>query len=81
MAGGGPRRSDCKAAFFKGVQGARTLAGLARTVSRRLFRLFHPGAAAPELPVFLRRMTWADLGEEDGIERLIWGITGRRPAR
>ncbi len=40
-----------------------------------------PGAAAPELPVFLRRMTWADLGEEDGIERLIWGITGRRPAR
>jgi GTPase SAR1 family protein len=40
-----------------------------------------PGAAAPELPVFLRRMTWVDLGEEDGIERLIWGITGRRPAR
>jgi hypothetical protein len=38
-----------------------------------------PGAIAPELPVFLRRMTWVDLGEGDGIERLIWGITGRKP--
>ena len=40
-----------------------------------------PGSATPELPVFLRRMTWVDLREEDGIERLIWGITGRRPTR
>ena len=37
-----------------------------------------PGAAAPELPIFLRRMTWVDLGKANGIERLIWGITGRR---
>jgi GTPase SAR1 family protein len=39
-----------------------------------------PEAATPELPVFLRRMTWVDLGKADGIERLIWGITGRKPA-
>jgi GTPase SAR1 family protein len=39
-----------------------------------------PAAAVPELPVFLRRMTWVDLGKADGIERLIWGITGRKPA-
>ena len=39
-----------------------------------------PGAVTPELPVFLRRMTWVDLGKADGIERLIWGITGRKPA-
>jgi hypothetical protein len=25
-----------------------------------------PGAAALELPVFLRRMTWVDLGEAEG---------------
>jgi hypothetical protein len=39
-----------------------------------------PEAAVPELPVFLRRMTWVDLGKAAGIERLIWGITGRKPA-
>jgi len=42
-----------------------------------------PGATptTPELPVFLRRMTWVDLRAQDaaGIERLIWGITGRKP--
>ena len=40
-----------------------------------------PEAAAPELPVFLRSMTWVDLRTEndDGIELLIWGITGRKP--
>lgn len=42
-----------------------------------------PGATNPDqLPVFLRRMTWVDLRARDaaGIERLIWGITGRKPA-
>ena len=41
-----------------------------------------PGAARPALPVFLRGMTWVDLQDQDdaGIERLIWGITGRKPA-
>ena len=38
-----------------------------------------PGAVAPRLPVFLRGMTWVDLRAQDGIELLIWGITGRKP--
>ena len=40
-----------------------------------------PEAAEPELPVFLRSMTWVDLRaqDDDGIELLIWGITGRKP--
>jgi GTPase SAR1 family protein len=40
-----------------------------------------PGAAVPALPVFLRPMTWVDLRTRNaaGIERLIWGITGRKP--
>ena len=41
-----------------------------------------PKASAPdELPIFLRGMTWVDLRTPDaeGVERLIWGITGRRP--
>jgi hypothetical protein len=38
-------------------------------------------AAAPTLPLLLRGMTWVDLREQDpaAIERLIWGITGRKP--
>jgi hypothetical protein len=40
-----------------------------------------PEAIAPELPLFLRGMTWVDLRIGGaGIERLTWGITGRRPA-
>jgi hypothetical protein len=44
-----------------------------------------PGApAVPTLPIFLRELTWVDL--RDGvtpamIERLVWGITGRKPRR
>ena len=40
-----------------------------------------PKATAPKLPLFLRSMTWVDLriDEAAGVERLIWGITGRRP--
>jgi GTPase SAR1 family protein len=42
-----------------------------------------PGATAPELPIFLQAMTWVDLrGQEPAqVERLIWGITGRKPER
>jgi hypothetical protein len=42
-----------------------------------------PGAVAPILPVFLRGMTWVDLRTQDpaAIERLIWGITGRKPGQ
>jgi hypothetical protein len=40
-----------------------------------------PEATEPEVPLFLRGMTWVDLrgAEAAGIDRLIWGITGRRP--
>jgi GTPase SAR1 family protein len=38
-----------------------------------------PGATAPALPVFLKGLTWVDLRAADGFERLIWGITGRKP--
>jgi len=37
----------------------------------------------PELPLFLRQFTWVDLREglgEHGLERLVWGVTGRGPA-
>ena len=42
-----------------------------------------PGSTPAELPVFLQGRTWVDLRAHDvvGIERLIWGITGRKPAR
>ena len=34
----------------------------------------------PELPIFLKSMTWVDFREQDpdAIKRLIWGITGQR---
>jgi len=37
---------------------------------------------APELPVFLRAMTWVDFRQSDPepMDRLEWGITGVRPA-
>lgn len=42
-----------------------------------------PGAPAkPELPLFLETFTWVDLRgglTPEGLERLIWGITGRKP--
>jgi TIR domain len=38
--------------------------------------------SAPELPVFLRAMTWVDFrqSEAEPLDRLEWGITGVRPA-
>ncbi|HPM79585.1 MAG TPA: GNAT family N-acetyltransferase [Candidatus Anammoximicrobium sp.] len=42
-----------------------------------------PGAAAePELPFFLSNRTWVDLRgglTKDGLAKLIWGITGKKP--
>jgi len=37
--------------------------------------------ATPKLPVFLRAMTWVDfrVSDPDPFERLVWGVTGRRP--
>lgn len=44
-----------------------------------------PGAPeAPRLPFFLKRFTWVDLREgmtQEGIDRLLWGATGRKPDR
>ena len=40
--------------------------------------------ATPELPLFLQQFTWVDLrgGLTDaGLDRLEWGITGRKPSR
>ncbi len=42
-----------------------------------------PGAPrSPELPLFLAQNTWVDLRDgltEEGLDRLQWGITGRKP--
>jgi tetratricopeptide (TPR) repeat protein len=42
-----------------------------------------PGAPEePDLPLFLRNFTWLDLRtgiDTDGLEKLIWGITGKKP--
>ena len=37
----------------------------------------------PELPIFLEGMTWVDFRQKDPdpLERLIWGITGKRPGK
>ena len=44
-----------------------------------------PGAPeAPELPFFLKNFTWSDLRsgyDVEGLDRLEWGITGRKPER
>lgn len=43
-----------------------------------------PGAGGePELPLFLRGMTWVDFrsADPDPLAQLIWGITGQRPSR
>ena len=40
--------------------------------------------ATPKLPLFLAQYTWVDLRggfTEDGLDRLQWGITGRRPGQ
>ena len=43
-----------------------------------------PGAPQqPDLPLFLKAFTWVDLRgglNDDGLDRLVWGITGRKPA-
>jgi len=40
-----------------------------------------PGAQISSLPTFLRSFNWVELREMDSkeIERLVWGITGRKP--
>jgi hypothetical protein len=43
--------------------------------------LLEDAPAEPKLPLFLEGMTWVDFraGDRDAFDRLIWGITGRRP--
>ena len=65
---------------------AELRAALARAVQdgRPVIPILLPDAPAePELPLFLRNRTWVDLrrDQEDGLDRLVWGITGRRPLR
>ena len=42
-----------------------------------------PGSTmAPELPLFLANRTWVDLRDgwtDEGMAKLVWGITGRKP--
>ncbi len=44
-----------------------------------------PGAPSqPNLPIFLTQFTWVDLRAgltPEGLDRLVWGITGRKPER
>ena len=46
--------------------------------------LLLPGAPQePDLPLFLKAFAWVDLRDgvtTDGINRLVWGITGQKPA-
>ena len=50
---------------------------------RPIIPVLLPGATAPPLPLFLRRLTWVKLRKKDsvGIDLLVWGITGQRPQR
>ena len=58
---------------------------LSQYVERKLpvIPVLLPGAPQkPALPVFLGGLTWVDLREgitDDGLDRLEWGITGKRP--
>jgi tetratricopeptide (TPR) repeat protein len=60
---------------------------LSQMVKRKLpvIPVLLPGCPqAPELPLFLGEVTWVDLREgltEDGLDRLEWGITGKKPRR
>jgi hypothetical protein len=35
----------------------------------------------PQLPIFLKGMTWVDFRQSDAMENLIWGITGVKPSK
>jgi tetratricopeptide (TPR) repeat protein len=58
---------------------------LAQLVKRKLpvVPVLLPGCPkAPDLPLFLGGVTWVDLRDgvtEEGLDRLEWGITGRKP--
>lgn len=73
--GAGPwETEEMRAALQLAVDDRQTL----RPVIPVLLR----GAHKPALPLFLRSRTWVDLGEGDddekALDRLLWGITGRK---
>jgi len=51
--------------------------------NKRVIPVLLPGASErPQLPAFLSLHTWVDLRtgfEKEGINKLIWGITGKKP--
>jgi len=59
---------------------------LSEFVNRKLpvIPVLLPGAPQqPNLPLFLKAFTWVDLRSgfsDDGLDRLVWGITGQKPA-
>jgi hypothetical protein len=78
------------AAVFVGREGIgpwqrQELDGFLREFNKRgcpVIPVLLPGAGGePELPLFLRGMTWVDFRESapDPLAQLIWGITGQRP--
>jgi nucleotide-binding universal stress UspA family protein len=79
---------DCAAVFVgeSGVgpwQEQEMRAFLERFVERRcsVIPVLLPSARSkPQLPIFLRGLTWVDLrsGDEEGYKYLIWGITGKK---
>ena len=61
----------------------RSALRLAVTEKRPVIPVLLPDAPlTPALPMFLGNRTWVDLRgglTKDGLERLVWGITGKRP--
>jgi TIR domain len=79
------------AAVFVGHDGIgpwqrQELDGFLREFNKRgcpIIPVMLPGAAGePQLPLFLRGMTWVDfrVSDPDPLDQLLWGITGRRPS-
>jgi tetratricopeptide (TPR) repeat protein len=56
---------------------------LAVADKRPVIPVLMPGASAqPKLPMFLGNRTWVDLRggfTKDGLDKLVWGITGKKP--
>ena len=56
---------------------------LKREVAGPVIPVLLPGASTqPELPLFLHNYRWVDLrdGQKTGLDLLVWGITGDKPA-
>jgi nucleotide-binding universal stress UspA family protein len=79
------------AAVFVGKQGVGPWQDLEQDAFLREFRkrrcpvipvILPEGGSEPKLPIFLAGMTWVDFRtmDPDPMERLIWGITGKRAA-